>query len=148
MVSAVESYCGWHVAPSCEDTLTLDGDGSTVLLLPTLHVTDVASVVEDGVTLDPASYTWSERGVLRKYGRGRWICKDRAIEVTFTHGYAAMPDDLQAIVTDLGSRPAGGGVVQVGQVRMATARDGSPLGAGLTDAQKGTLNRYRLNPRP
>ena len=47
---AVRSYCGWHIAPAVEETVTLDGSGGRHLLLPSLHVTEVSEIVADLLT--------------------------------------------------------------------------------------------------
>ena len=36
--AAIRSYCGWHVAPIVEETMTLDYDGGGILTLPTLRL--------------------------------------------------------------------------------------------------------------
>lgn len=154
--SLVQAYCGWHVAPvKTDDELTLDGPGRQLLLLPSLHVTAITSVVDDGVTLDPATeYEWSASGmVIRTSPDNRCIPftrKFRSIVVTLTHGYETMPGDVQAVIERLASRGAsnGGGYTQVGQVRVATGTDGAPLGLSLTDQDKADLGPYRLPPRP
>src|SRR5690349_17879952 len=86
----VRGYCGWHVAPSVTEEVTVEGDGGSVLLLPSLRVTAVASVIdEDG----NAVTDWKVRrnGVLRR--AGGWRC---GVEytVTLTHGYDQPPADL------------------------------------------------------
>ena len=66
----VRAWCGWHIAPERDEVLTLDGPGGAHLTLPSLHVVDVASVVENGELLDPANglYTWSAAGIITKTG--------------------------------------------------------------------------------
>ena len=80
----VRRYCGWHVCPVVTETVTLDGPGGGLLKLPTLHMTGVTSVVEDGVSLDVSGLEWSENGLIRK---DRWTRKFRGVTVTFTHGF-------------------------------------------------------------
>ncbi len=84
-------YCGWVVTPQETVTVTLDGPGRGPLLLKSLHVTNVASVVEDGEIIDPAELYWSEMGAVHKR-TGRWTWKPASIVVTFTHGYTDAPD--------------------------------------------------------
>src|SRR4051812_23456089 len=95
-VAFVQTYCGWHIAPSVTETLTLDGGGGNVLVLPSLYVTDVAAITENGITLDPAlDYQWSEAGMVRRswatgywsgYSGRWWSCEYRSITVELTHG--------------------------------------------------------------
>src|SRR5690625_3682743 len=65
---AIRDYCGWHVAPVEEETLTLDGTGTDTLLLPSRLVVDVTSVKVRGEELPKDSYEWSTIGALRRLG--------------------------------------------------------------------------------
>lgn len=154
----VQSYCRWHIAPSKTETVTLDGSGALSLLLPSLHVTDVATVTEHGE--DVTDYDWSASGVLRRgsstprwgsscYG---WSARFRAVTVTFTHGYEAWPLELRAVIERLAARAAesstGPAVLsQVGSVSYATGEDGLPLTATLGALDRAVLDRYKLPPR-
>jgi len=61
--AAIRRYCGWHIAPSITETITLDGDGSRHLWLPSLHVTAVTAVTNGDTVLDVSSdLDWSESG--------------------------------------------------------------------------------------
>lgn len=162
--AAVRSYCGWHVAPSTTETLVLDGPGASVLLLPSLHVTDVESIEERGTLVDPASYEWSESGAVRRVSGGlleswgswrgpRWTRAYRGLAVRLTHGYAEMPLDVLAIIERLADRAiasseGAGTLSAVGAVSFATGSDGLPIGGSLTETELGVLARYKLPPRP
>lgn len=141
-IDTVMAYCGWHVAPSLTETVEVEGMGSRVLLLPSLHVTDVTAVRDEDGT---AVTDWKARknGVVR----GWWSCEE-LYELDIVHGYPAMPEEVQEVIDDLDSRPAGSAYVQVGQVRVATDSDGAPLGAALTAAQRSVLDRYKLPSSP
>lgn len=83
------------------DTVTLDGDGSTVLLLPELPVHAVTAVVVDGepLTEDELKGIWSRRGILRRTDRcTRWPRAGQAIEVTYTHGWDPIPGDIVDVI--------------------------------------------------
>src|SRR5215213_5938206 len=86
----VRDFCGWHVAPSRTETITLDGSGTELLLLPSTYVTAIGSICEDGVTLGSAYYSWSQDGVVEKL-YGWWTRKRRGVQVTLTHGYPTCP---------------------------------------------------------
>ena len=78
----VRGFCGWHIAPSrAAVAVTLDGTGSSILPLPSLYVTAVTAVVEDGVTLNLDSIEWSKDGWLEKC-YGRWTRKPSGVVVT------------------------------------------------------------------
>lgn len=90
-LAAARRYCGWIVTPPETVTVTVDGPGRRPVLLRSLHVTNIVSVVEDGVTLDVADLRWSETGAVHKK-HGFWTCKPASIAVRFTHGYDVAPD--------------------------------------------------------
>ncbi|MEE3066573.1 MAG: hypothetical protein VYA67_21970 [Actinomycetota bacterium] len=81
-------YCGWHVSPlRTGESLELDGPGGRVLSLPSLNLTAVASVTENGVAVDVSKLDRSRRkGTLTKQF-GRWTCRDGAITAVVTHGF-------------------------------------------------------------
>lgn len=148
----VRSYCGWHIAPSRTDAeVTLKESCSAVLLLPSLNVTAVASVVEDGVTLTSDDYAWTAAGVLTR-DCGRWASGD--VVVTFTHGYVEVPAEVTAVVQAIAQRAVSnpGSLVRVqkGPFSDTYSQTGfnQSLPIALLDAEKSILDRYRLPPRP
>ncbi|MFD7157955.1 hypothetical protein ACXJJ3_08740 [Kribbella sp. WER1] len=154
----VRAYCGWHIAPQREDTLTLDGPGGPLLVLPSLHVVSVASVAENGTELDPEGYAWSAAGVLRRTSSATswhgwncgWTDDFRGLVVTLTHGYESMPLDVQTVIDRLASRSVDdpSQYSQVGQVAYATGADGLPVSGSLTALDRLVLDRYKIPPRP
>jgi hypothetical protein len=91
-LAAARRYCGWVVTPPETVTITVDGPGGRDLSLPTLHLSALTAVVEDGVTLNVAELAVSvNTGIVRKRF-GCWTSKLGGIQVTMTHGYAAAPD--------------------------------------------------------
>lgn len=136
----VRSYCGWHIAPSRTETVTLAGSDSRTLILPSLYVTDVASVTTYGGEVVPVeSYDWTSAGVISR-GWRVWDC--RPVTVVFTHGYAEPPADVTSVVQAIARRavaaPDGRTIVQVGQVRY------SDRSTDDRDTEAATLDRYRL----
>lgn len=109
----VRKHCGWHIYPSLtNDVLVVNGTGTSLIELPTLYVEDVASVVEDGVTLvEGTDYDWDDTGSLFRIGRAaygyghmcndEWTRKKRAVTVTLTHGYDEVPEDVAGIVCEM-----------------------------------------------
>lgn len=92
-LAAARRYCGWVVTPPETVTITVDGPGGRVLSLPTLHLTTLSAVVEDGVTLDVNDLRFSPNtGVVVKKSGGCWTSHMGAIQVTMTHGFASAPD--------------------------------------------------------
>lgn len=153
----VRAYCGWHVSPSVEETITVKQQKPTVAafiltFLPSLHVTALTSVMVDGVEV--VGFTdndWTENGILlRADGAYYWPYSSNRIAtiiVEITHGWA--PEDVPdfvSVVLALASRtqtsPQGGVVQQVGQVRYATqaADDSTPF----LVSELAILDKYRI----
>jgi hypothetical protein len=97
-VAEVRAFCGWHIAPEVTETLTLDGPGGYVLVLPTLHLVDLVSVTNDGTAVtDPE---WSRSGMVRTYC---WTRKYRGVVAEITHGYEEWPPELLSVMTEMAS---------------------------------------------
>jgi hypothetical protein len=91
-LAAARRYCGWVVTPPETVTVIVDGPGGQVLSLPTLHLSEVVSVVEDGAALDVANLrVITGRGELVKKS-GCWARGLGVIQVKFTHGFDEAPD--------------------------------------------------------
>lgn len=135
----VRDYCGWHIAPSRDETITVDGSGGRILDLPSLYVTDVASVTEDGTLLETTTYVWREWGVIERLGCSWGTGK---IEVELTHGYSPVPPNITGVVQALAARAVGASATvsreQVGQVSRSYLAD------GLSPGQIATLDHYRI----
>jgi hypothetical protein len=159
-IAYVQTYCGWHIAPSVTETLTLDGPGGNVLVLPSLYVTDVSAITEDGTVLAdgtdpdvPADYTWSQAGIVRRsWATGIWsgwcgvwwTSQLRGIQVDLTHGYDTWPLDLAAVIGTISERvkdnPSNLEQITVGPFSEKYATGG----ASISDGDLMVLNKYRL----
>jgi len=95
---AIRDHCGWEITQQTSAVATLDGVwDDTALWLPSLLVTAVASVVEDGTTLTVVSqFDWTAYGKLIRVGRC-WTTKPRSVVVTYTHGYTTAPDSIKGV---------------------------------------------------
>lgn len=144
----IRSYCGWHLYPSTEEEIAVDGSGAAMLSLPTLHVSAVTSVTEDGevLALDTPTvqgdYEWSAAGFLRRVGAG-WTTKLRGVVVVVTHGYADPPLEVVAVCLQSASRaiasPAGVKSEMSGGVQVTYTIPG-----GLNDMERTILERHRV----
>lgn len=103
----VREFCGWHIAPSYTETVLVSVVGG-VALLPSLYVTDVASV--DGLT---TGFTWSQTGRV-VVGSPRMTGLSL---VTFTHGYDSCPRAVLSAVLQLAQSE----LVPAQRVRQTTA---------------------------
>lgn len=142
---AIRRYCGWHVAPSIPETLTLDGSGSRSLWLPSMYVTAVASITDCGTTVDAADYDWSANGYVRRRC-GCWSPRPRQIVVTLTHGYEDIPPELIGVAVSMATRrassPAGVRREQTGPFSVEYA------GSDLLQQERDILDQFKLPPRP
>ncbi len=147
----VRNYCGWHIFPEVTETLVLDGRGGRVLMLPTLMLTAVASIVIDGSELAETAWRKSRRGMLERVDGYGWPVGFETIQVTITHGYDQVPEDLPEVVVGIATRLP----VQMQMVTSETADKvsltyGGDLAGGfsgktgLTIVETNILDTYRV----
>jgi hypothetical protein len=143
-LAAARGYCGWHVTPVLVDqTITLDGPGGELLVLPTLKLTELSEVDEDGTELLLADLNWSARGLIRKRNGLYWTSLFGAITVIFSHGYASA-DDFESVVLsaiERGAFSSDKGPTTIGPFQYAGSLEDRML---FTDAERAVLDRYRL----
>lgn len=129
--------------------------GGSVLYLPTKRLQGIASIVEDGVTLDLSTIQWSTRGEVVKADGSQWSTNLHSITVTFTHGWTeAEAADWRRIVLAVADRMSltrglvGAFPVDVGPYRVGgyfgSSRPGNlPVGAGWLDDLFGMIDSKR-----
>ncbi len=126
----VRAYCGWEITSVVDQTVVLDSNGSQLLMVPSLQLTDVSAVVVKGVDwyglplLQPASWTWSTAGMVQctwprwggfgMYGThgfdGRPATANAVppglgrVAVTYSGGYQDVPPELQAVTCSVAER--------------------------------------------
>jgi hypothetical protein len=141
------------VAPVIDDTQVLDGPGSRLLVLPTLHLTAVTAVaVRWGSQMitwaEDQDFDWSENGELFALRRC-WPWRFRSVTVGFTHGFESAADVVQVIqqvVANAISSPMGATREQAGQVSISWATTAPGVSGGITllDRDRETLDMYRI----
>lgn len=133
----IRRTCGWHIAPELTETLTVDHDGSTVLHLPSLKVSEVTSVrdVTGSTPREITGWRWSGAGMVS----GHFPRGFRSIEITLTHGYSECPPDLLPVVASRTQRRAM--QESLGSRSVSYSSDGDQVFESALDA-------YRLGPRP
>jgi hypothetical protein len=170
--AAIRNYCRQVLDVVADDAYTFDMELSrqTKLFLPELPVTAIDSVVEDGETLVvDDDYKLGSYGILHRIG-AYWTAGIQIITVTYTHGYATIPDDIAGVckraaarayqsglrAAELGGVPGvqatslGDYSVQFGgdQAGGNAGYDGGTLGASaapiLLPSEKRILDRYRV----
>lgn len=135
-IEAIRGYCGWHIAPEVPDTLTVDGPGGHLLVLPTQRIVEVTSITNDGtVVADPE---WSASGLVR----GGWSSRFRGVVVEMTHGFETWPAELLAAAQDMVAVAGRGGVSSVASGPHQVSYEGQ------AERHAAALDRYRLAPLP
>lgn len=140
----VRAYCRWHIAPvRSGETYTLTA-AAPLILLPTLRLVSIQSVVdENGVTLvADTDYKFTDWGAISRVtgGWGGWWSAGTV--VTFTHGYDAVPPEVEAIVQALAQRAIDnpGGRIRTGDGAFSDTYATS----SLTPDEKADLAPYRI----
>lgn len=148
--AVVRSYCGWHIAPVIAESLVLDGTGTRSLFVRTLRLVTVTAAEVDGVILDPATLEWSDAGFVR--APGIWVDKLRAVKLTVTHGFDAVPDVaeiVRAIAARASASPIGVVREQAGAVSIGFSLTAPGVSGGvvLMDHERRMLDKYRIGAR-
>ena len=125
-------------------TVTLDGTGTDMLLLPRLPVVSAGTVNVSGTAVTDYAVD-SDRGVLvRTTSPCVWTAGRQNVEVTYVHGYpdADLPRSVRMVALTIASRLVIQGVAQyetVGDVQMRYGVNATDL----TDGERRILRKYR-----
>lgn len=84
-----------------DDVVTLDGTADTELTLPSWPVVEVTAIEIDGVAAAGTSYKRSGGTLFRDAGWGR---RGGTVDITYTHGYDPLPDDIRMVAVQLAVR--------------------------------------------
>jgi hypothetical protein len=101
--SAVLDYrARTHWGGTVATTYSKPGTGAPELVMPLAPLVAVSAVRVAGVTLTAGSdYTVIEQSVFRRFGFGiPWRYPPDLVEVDYTYGYAAVPDEVVAAVLE------------------------------------------------
>ena len=135
-LAAIVAECGWHIAPVKRSRVQVPG-GSSLILLPSLHVTDVVSVKDMESGRDLSGYVWLEKVLI--YLRGN---APRFVEVEFEHGFDEFPEDLRGVVAALASIvKQGGRITAESRSEHSISIDASEAASSLQDP---ILARYTV----
>lgn len=99
---AVRAYCGWGLLRE-STTFTVDGNGSTVLDLPTLYLVSTSAVRVGGLAIDPAG----PQPVVHPRGQLVWANvwpSLTKVEVEAVHGYLTTPDIVKLLTLTIAAR--------------------------------------------
>jgi hypothetical protein len=101
---AVTEYCGWHIAPVVTETVTVDGTGTLIQTLPTLHLVSLDSVDENGLSLNVDHIDWSTNGVMEKRRGSGWTARRRGIIAGIHHGFGTTPGWVTTMICAVAGR--------------------------------------------
>lgn len=156
--AAIRNYTRQTISLVEDDVVMLRSTTRGTLILPERPVVDVSLVRLNTVTVAAASYTligaelqWGANvlnvGNLAE-SAGGWGSA-AAVEVTYTHGFATIPDDIRSVCLSLAQggidNPGGIQREQVGPDAITYAAPGGTV--TITKSQQQMLNRYRLRAR-
>lgn len=135
-----------RVSFTVDDVITVDGNGSQTVLLPAAPVTAVSELLLDDVELiEGTDFNWSADGYVRRLG-GCWPDRLRCLQVTYSHGYDEVPEEISEAVIDrarlLYAVKAGVQNMQVGGI---TVGFGQQSAMGVSQQWTDVVDRYRLN---
>jgi len=145
--NAIRAYCGWHIAPIVVETLTLDGDGSHRLALPSNIVHEVQSLSVDGVSV--TDFWFSQDGWLHLNEPQVFPARPGSVKVTLKHGHEYVPEVTQVLnsfAQRMALAPAGNITSQRAGTQYVSfgTRDGEVTGGSLLSTEKELLAPYRL----
>lgn len=104
--SAIRNYCRQHISLVEDDVIVLDAlSRGRRIYLPEMPVVAVSAVVENGVALavTDAYQLLRHGGALYRVGQP-WYFGVQTLAVTYTHGWAVIPDDLMTVCARAASR--------------------------------------------
>lgn len=140
-LAAARRYCGWHVTPSRSDTITVDGNGRGLILLPTLHMTALTSLTVDGVDIDLSTVSWATRGVIVR--NTAFTPKLAGITAVITHGYDEAPDWELAVLSAVDRSSFGAAREVIGPFQYSVSEG---TNSAFSPQEKAVLDLYRLEP--
>lgn len=104
--AAIQNHCRQQLALVEDEAYIFDVPGyRTKLFLPELPVTEVSAVVENGTALvADDDYKLGRGGILYRLGGYYWYPGVQTVTVTYSHGYATIPQDVKDICVRAASR--------------------------------------------
>lgn len=134
--AGIRRWVGWHIAPVLEETLTGDGPGGRLLILPTGRLLSVVSVDNAGDAVDNSAVDVSRSGMLELRG-GAWSSRFGAVSARVRHGWdlADVGDVCQIVkqaVASALSSPMGATREQAGTISISWATTAPGVSGGLS----------------
>ena len=149
--AAVRRWARWHIAPVLEETLTGDGPGGSLVLLPTGRLLAVLTATNAGEPVDVARVGFSRHGMVSVPEGYAWARGFGSVSVRVRHGYdlADVPDVAQIVkqvTANALSSPMGATREQAGteSVAWATTAPGVSGGLSLLQRDLDVLAQYKI----
>lgn len=146
----IRSACGWNISQETVTAEEFDGTGCESIWIPTMNLTSVASVTAAGVAIPPTGYRVYRYGRLRRLN-AYWPADNWTVVITYTHGYAVVPDDVKgACLVLAGSKyqNPGAGLTSytdtVGGVSHSRTYAASSAPVPPVDDSEAVIARYKL----
>lgn len=146
----VRGYTGLTINPVASETVTLNGNGATTMLLDNPPVSGVDSVEVDGVALvEGTDFEWTTAGILYRLDGYTWTSGVKNVEVVYDHGWPttgdnAIPSDLRFIALQVAARIYDAGIAA--QETTGSYNVTYIAGAGgLNEYEKRVLDKHRVS---
>lgn len=147
----VRDYLHQQITAVADDVILVDPIDGSYGLLPELPISDVSLVeTSDGTTwttVDPSAYTVSKRlgMIAAKPDTGvQWPSEPESWRVTYSHGFATVPDSIVGVVLGVAARayatPVGVDLEHVGGYQVKYQIES----AGFSPLEKIALDHYKL----
>jgi len=138
--AGIRRWARWHIAPVLEETLTGDGPGGSLLLLPTGRLLEVLTATNAGESVDVAGLDFSRHGMVSRPDAG-WSNRFGSVSVRVRHGFdlADVPDVAQIVkqvTANVLASPMGATREQAGTVSVAWATTAPGVSGGLSLLQR------------
>jgi hypothetical protein len=133
--AAIRAYTRQTISQVVDDVLTVRGTADPELLLPQRPVSAVSAVTLDGAAAD---YTFDGIGTLTRSDGWAGL-----VAVTYTHGYATVPDDVFTVCLQAAARVYGNPEGLANESIDDHRAGFGAVGAQLTDDEKEMLRPYR-----
>jgi hypothetical protein len=148
--AGVRRWCGWHIAPVLEETLTGDGPGGSLLLLPTGRLLEVLSATNAGTDVDVSGLDFSRYGMV-ELRDGSWGSRLGSVSLRVRHGHdladvAEVAQIVKQVTANALASPMGATREQAGTVSVSWATTAPGVSGGLSLLQRDfdVLAAYRI----
>jgi hypothetical protein len=104
--AAIKNYTNQVLELVQDETISLESPGGTRLTLPQLPVVDISAVEDNGTDLVSGDdYVLGAGGILYRIPVWtKWSYGPQAVTITYSHGYATIPDDIVSVATRMAAR--------------------------------------------